>query len=125
MIAGVLQMASNLMFAVQAWAGHDILMLMATIGIENLAGGMGTAAFVAYLSSLCNVAYTATQYALLSSLMSVARTTFAAPGGWLALQLDWIGFFLVTTAAALPGLALLAWMQRRFPPPPAPRETSA
>ena len=112
---GLLQMLSNLMFAVQAVAGHDIGVLMLTISIENLSGGMGTAAFVAYLSSLCNVAYTATQYALLSSLMSVARTTFASPAGWIADQTDWVTFFLLTTVAALPGLLLLLWMTRRFP----------
>src|SRR3546814_16592193 len=77
-------MASNAVFALQAMVGHDTGMLMVTIGFENLSGGMGTAAFVAYLSSLCNVAYTATQYALLSSLMSVARTVLASPGGAVA-----------------------------------------
>lgn len=115
LVCGLLQMLSNLMFAAQAMAGHDIGMLMLTISIENLSGGMGTAAFVAYLSSLCNVAYTATQYALLSSLMSVARTTFASPAGWIADQTDWVTFFLLTTVAALPGLLLLLWMTRRFP----------
>ena len=60
------------------------VLLALTIGLENLAGGMGTAAFVAYLSSLCNVAYTATQYALLSSLMAAARTWLSTSAGWLA-----------------------------------------
>ncbi len=116
-VCGVLQMVSNAVFALQAVVGHDIVMLMVTIGFENLSGGMGTAAFVAYLSSLCNTAYTATQYALLSSLMSVARTTLASPAGWLAERFDWVGFFLLTTVAAIPGLLLLAWMSRRFPAP--------
>ena len=113
LIAGILQMASNAMFAVQAAMGSDLGLLFVTIGFENLAGGMGTAAFVAYLSSLCHVAYTATQYALLSSLMSFGRTLLSAPGGWLADQTDWITFFLLTTAAALPGLFLLLWIRRR------------
>lgn len=115
LVCGVLQAASNLVFALQAWIGYSMLMLMVTIASENLSGGMGTTAFVAYLSSLTNVAYTATQYALLSSLMAFARTLFASGGGWLADQMDWVSFFLVTTLAALPGLALLIWMLRTFP----------
>jgi len=110
---GLLQMFSNLMFAVQAMVGHDISMLAVTIAVENVAGGMGTAAFVAYLSSLCNIAYTATQYALLSSLMALARTALSAPGGALADSTSWVSFFLITTIAALPGLALLWWLIKR------------
>ncbi len=117
-VCGVLQMLSNLTFAVQAWAGHSVPMLTVTIGLENLAGGMGTAAFVAYLSSLCNVAYTATQYALLSSFMSVARTWLSSSGGWLADHMSWPEFFILTTAAALPGLVLL-WMLGRLQGRPA------
>ena len=115
LVCGVLQAASNLVFAVQAWVGYSVPMLMVTIAAENLTGGMGTTAFVAYLSSLTNVAYTATQYALLSSLMAFARTLLASGGGWLADQMDWISFFLLTTLAAVPGLALLIWMLRTFP----------
>ncbi len=111
-ICGALQLVSNLMFAVQAMAGADITLLALTIGLENLAGGMGTAVFVAYLSSLCNVAYTATQYALLSSFMVVARTWLSASGGAMAEWLDWVGFFLLTTGAAVPGLILLWWLGR-------------
>ncbi|MBB4314525.1 AmpG family muropeptide MFS transporter [Roseospira marina] len=115
LVCGVLQAASNLVFAWQAHVGADVNWLVVTIGVENLTGGMGTAAFVAYLSSLCNVAYTATQYALVSSLMSFARTFFSAGGGWLADHVDWVSYFLVTTVAAVPGLLLLLWMMRVFP----------
>jgi len=114
MICGVLQMLSNLMFALQAMVGYDIGMLMATIAVENITGGMGSAAFVAFLSSLCNVSYTATQYALLSSLAATARTMLSSSGGWLAENLGWVPFFLVTVAAAVPGLLLLAWLMRRL-----------
>lgn len=113
-ICGLIQMASNLVFVAQAWVGHDLTMLAVTISAENLAGGMGTAAFVAYLSSLCNVSYTATQYALLSSFMAQARTTLSAGGGFLAGSMGWVGFFLLTTAAAIPGLVLLLLLQRRI-----------
>lgn len=116
LFCGVLQALSNLVFAALAWVGYSVPMLVVTICVENLTGGMGTTAFVAYMSSLCNVAYTATQYALLSSLMATARTALAAGGGWLADQTGWVTFFLLTTAAALPGLLLLVWMMRRYPP---------
>jgi PAT family beta-lactamase induction signal transducer AmpG len=115
LICGVLQAASNLVFVVQAMAGADLSVFVVTMSVENLAGGMGTAAFVAYLSSLCNVAYTATQYALVSSFMAFTRTIFASGGGWLADRVDWVTYFLISTAAALPGLLLLLWMMRAFP----------
>jgi PAT family beta-lactamase induction signal transducer AmpG len=112
---GVLQAVSNLMYALQSVVGHDVAMLTVTIGIENFTGGMGSAAFVAYLSSLCNVAFTATQYALLSSLATVGRTTLSASGGWLSDQLDWVAFFSVTTLAAVPGILMVLWLMRKFP----------
>jgi MFS transporter, PAT family, beta-lactamase induction signal transducer AmpG len=114
---GILQMLSNLMFAAQALAGHDIVVLFATIGLENFSGGMGSAAFVAYLSMLCNLAYTATQYALLSSFMAFGRTALSSTSGWLAAHVDWVLFFAISTALALPGLLLLLWMMRRYPAP--------
>lgn len=115
LLAGVLQGASNLIFAWQATMGHSEPALALTISVENLCGGMATAVFVAYLSSLCNVAYTATQYALLSSFSAFARTLFSAGAGWLADHMSWVSFWIVTTLAALPGLMLLVWMMRRFP----------
>lgn len=111
-ICGILQMVSNLTFAVQAWVGYSIPMLTVTIGLENLASGMGTAAFVGYLSSLCHVSYTATQYALLTSFMSAARTWLSSSAGWLADSMSWAEFFVLTTFAAVPGLLLLAWLSR-------------
>ena len=113
-VCGVLQMISNLMFALLAVTGKDVTMLTLTIAVENLSGGMGTAAFVAYLSSLCNVAYTATQYALLTSFMAFGRTLLSSSGGWLADRMDWVSFFVVTTFAALPGLLLLFALAKRY-----------
>ncbi len=123
-LCGVLQMLSNLMYAAQVAAGHNLVALALTIGVENLTGGMGSAAFVAYLSGLCNIAFTATQYALLSSLAAVGRTTLSASGGAIADALGWTPFFLLSTAACLPGLALLLWImrgenRRRLPRPAA------
>jgi len=121
-ICGVLMALSNLVFVLQAMVGYDLWMLTATIAVENVTTGMGTTAFVAYLSSLCNVAYTATQYALLTSLMAFSRTIMSSGAGWLADRMDWISFFLVTTVAAVPGILLLVWMIRRFPPEDTPAE---
>jgi len=117
MIGGILQAGSNLAFAAQAWVGPELPMLFVTIGIENLTGGIGTIAFVAYLSGLCNIAYTATQFALLSSLMAFTRTVLASGGGWLADRIDWIDYFMLTALAAIPGLLVLMWLIRRVPVP--------
>jgi len=116
LVCGILQAASNLMFAWQAHVGADRLWLTATIAIENVSGGMGSAAFVAYISALCSLAYTGTQYSLLSSLAAIGRTVLAAQGGYVVEAVGWIDFFLLSTVAALPGLALLLWMMRRLPP---------
>ena len=109
---GLAQMLSNLMFAAQALVGADIGFLALTIGIENLSGGMGTVAFVAYISRLCSFEFTATQYALFSSLAAVGRTVISAGGGWLAVQLGWFWFFVASTICALPGLLVLLWLMR-------------
>lgn len=110
---GILQGASNLAYVWLAYAGHDIYVLMATISIDNISGGLGTAAFVAYLSSLCNVAYTATQYALLSSFMSLARDVFAATSGFVAAIMSWSAFFVLTTFMAVPALLILLYLAHK------------
>jgi PAT family beta-lactamase induction signal transducer AmpG len=115
-IGGVAQAASNLVFMAQASIGPSVPFLVVTVGIENATGGMATTAFIAYLSALCTVHYTATQYALLSSLMAFARTGFSSAGGWLADRMDWIAYFGLTTLAAVPGLLLLVYLARRAPP---------
>jgi PAT family beta-lactamase induction signal transducer AmpG len=108
-----------LVYIAQVQAGHDLTMLAVTITAENLTGGMGTAAFVAYLSSLCNLNYTATQYALLSSFMAQARTLLSGFAGVIQQEVGWTQFFLFTTAAAVPALLLLALLQRRAVAAPA------
>ena len=113
LVCGVLQNVSTLMYAALAMAGHDNTMLAVSIALENVTGGLGSAAFVAYLSRLCNLRFTATQYALLSSLAAVGRTMLAASGGYLADKLDWVLFFTLATFAGLPGLLVLLWLMRR------------
>jgi len=111
--AGVLQMLGNLLYIALVLAGHNNAMLAVSIFGENFTGGMASAAFVAYLSSLCNPAFTATQYALFSSLAAVPARFLAAPSGWLVDQFSWIPFFLLATLACLPSLFLLVWLRRR------------
>ena len=111
-VCGILQMLSNLMFLVQAQVGYDIEVLAAVIAVENLSGGMGTTAFVAYTSSLCNKRYTATQYALFSSLASVGRTWLSASSGWFVDSVGWINFFMLSTVIAIPGLMMLLLLRR-------------
>jgi PAT family beta-lactamase induction signal transducer AmpG len=102
-----LQAVSNLAYLVLAQAGKNYSFLVLTINIENFCAGLGTAAFVAFLMSLCNPRFSATQYALLSSLMAVSRDILVAPAGTLAKATGWPLFFLISIVAALPGLLLL------------------
>ena len=125
LICGVLQIGGTLMFVAQALAGHNMPMLMVTIAAENITSGMATSAFVAYLSSLCSQAYTATQYALLSSFMAFTRDVLSASAGWVADQVDWTGFFLISAGAAVPGLLVLLWMMKNYPPEEKPDSIAA
>lgn len=125
--AGVLAAASNFVFVWLAFAGHDLGALTAAIFVENFTSGLVSAAFVAYLSALCNLDFTATQYALLSSLAATGRTVLASSGGWLAEQLGWPLFFALTALAAVPGIWLAVSLAGLSAPatPPAPPAFSA
>jgi PAT family beta-lactamase induction signal transducer AmpG len=113
LVFGVLQSLGNLFYVVQALAGHNVWALALCVAAENLTAGMAGSALVAYISGLCNVAYTATQYALLSSLTAVGRTLFASASGKLADMFGWVDFFLLTTVVTLPALLILPWLMRR------------
>jgi MFS transporter, PAT family, beta-lactamase induction signal transducer AmpG len=108
-VFGILQAVSNLAYFVLAQVGQNYPLMVLSINIENFCAGLGTAAFVAFLMSLCNPRFSATQYALLSSLMAVSRDILSAPAGQIAENTGWPLFFLLTLFAALPGLALLPW----------------
>lgn len=97
------------------WEGYMAFASLAgSVGVENLATGIGGAAFVAYMSLLCgNRNYTATQYALLSSLSNQARITLSAPAGFAVAAVGWVWYYVIATLLALPGLALLWWLMRR------------
>ncbi len=113
-IGGIVQMASNLTFAWLAMVGTSVSALTVTIIVENFTGAIGTVIFVAYLSALCgNRAHTATQYALLTALAAVGRTTLASGGGFIAEYFGWVSFFVITALSAIPSLFLLWWLQLR------------
>jgi PAT family beta-lactamase induction signal transducer AmpG len=112
MIFGVLQGVSTLIFIILEFTGREIWALALVIGVENFSGGMGTAAYTALLMGLCNRNFTATQYALLSSLMAVSRYITGAPTGYLVDAVGWVMFFVICTALALPGLLLLVRYNR-------------
>jgi len=110
----VLMAVSNLSFTGLALAGHSTPMLALTIGFENFASGIGGVVVVAYLSNLCNLAYTATQYALLSALASIlGRLLTGTQAGALIDAVGYPVFYGLTTLIALPGVALFALMARR------------
>lgn len=112
LICGLFQLLSNLVFALQAYAGHNLSVLVLVIAVENITGGMGTAALVAYLSKLCNASFTATQYALLSSLTAVGRTFLSSPCGVIADSVSWPTYFGISTLVAIPGMLLLIYLMR-------------
>jgi len=114
-IFGIGQMLSTLGFAVLAGLPPSAAALAMVVALENLTGGMGTAAFVGFMGALTDRRFTATQYALLSSLMGIPRVLASAPTGWMATLLGWTGFFVLCALIALPGLVLLRWMQRLMP----------
>ncbi|MFN5011409.1 MAG: AmpG family muropeptide MFS transporter [Gammaproteobacteria bacterium] len=114
LLALVLMGLSNLSFAALAAAGHSNYGLAAAIGFENFASGYGGVVVVAYLSALCNLRYTAAQYALVSAAASVAgRLLTGTTAGALIESLGYVQFYLLTTLLAVPGVLLFWWMWRR------------
>jgi MFS transporter, PAT family, beta-lactamase induction signal transducer AmpG len=134
MVFGVLQLLSNLGFWWLAVSGKGVLPgtvlpafdwgfvklatptpvdggLLMVVAFENLSGGMGTAAFVAFMMGLCNQRFTATQYALLSAFASVGRVWVGPLAGVLAESIGWPTFFIISTVLALPALVMLWWMR--------------
>ena len=115
MAFGLLQAVSNLAYWLIAVSPKSIWLMGAAVGLENLCGGLGTAAFVGLLMALCRQRFSATQFALLSALSAVGRTYLAGPlTPPLVEHLGWPGFFLVTVVIALPGLLLLYLLRGRI-----------
>jgi MFS transporter, PAT family, beta-lactamase induction signal transducer AmpG len=107
LISGFMMMFSNVMFMILAATGNNYWMLVAAIATENLTSGIGLTVFTTYLSGLSSIAYTATQFALLSSFAGVGRTFMAGPAGIVAAKVGWFWFWGFTVVAAIPGMILL------------------
>ncbi len=106
-IALFAQMFSNLAFAYLAQIGYNVEALYITIFIENFSGGIGDAIFVAYLSMLCNIEFSATQYALLTSFATFARSVLSSSAGIFAIKFGWYKFFIFSTFLGLLSLLFL------------------
>jgi PAT family beta-lactamase induction signal transducer AmpG len=111
----VLSAATNLLFAWLATRGHDLGFLVFAVSADNLSAGIASSAFVAYLSGLTNVAYSATQYALFSSMMLLLPKYVAGWSGWAVDQYGYVSFFIGTALLGLPVL-LLVWLAARAQP---------
>jgi PAT family beta-lactamase induction signal transducer AmpG len=115
---GMLQAVTNLGFMFLALVGKNYALMVTAVGAENLCGGMGTAAFVALLMSLCDKRFSATQYALLSALSAVGRVYVGPASGFLVSAIGWAPFFFLTFVIALPGIGLLWLMREQLAPAP-------
>jgi MFS transporter, PAT family, beta-lactamase induction signal transducer AmpG len=109
---GVFQGVSTLTFYALANAGHSYPLMVASIAVENVCTGMGTAAFAAFLMSICDKRYTATQYALLTSFMALTRVVGGTPTGFMVKAIGWENFFLFCVVIMIPGLLLLTRFDR-------------
>ncbi len=114
-LSGVLVAVTNLLFSWLALIGHDLVWFTAAISLDNLAGGMAAAAFIAYLSSLTNISYSATQYALFSSIMALFPKFIAGFSGVLVDHLGYALFFAISALMGIPTLILIALAWRYTP----------
>jgi MFS transporter, PAT family, beta-lactamase induction signal transducer AmpG len=115
MAGALLSAATNLLFAWLATRGHDVPFLIAAISADNLAAGLASSAFIAYLSGLTNVAYSATQYALFSSAMLLLPKLLAGFSGVAVEAVGYTQFFIATAALGIP-VVLIVWLVARALP---------
>lgn len=113
LLCGVIHVVANFIFVVQAIVGYNLSLLVVTIAIENITAGMTAVSLVAFISSLCGGANTATSYALLSSIMAIGRTVLTSSSGLIANFLGWPLYFVFTSFIALPALLLIVWLMRK------------
>lgn len=109
---GILQGLSTAAFALLEFTGPQNWALAVTVMFEDVSSGMGNAAFIAFLSALTNKRYTATQYAILSSIATLGRNFFAGFSGDMVKGLGWVNFYYTCGVIAIPGLLMLFWMRR-------------
>lgn len=111
LLFGIIQALTNVLFLLLTFVGPNYPVMIMTIFLENLGGGLGTAAFMVLIMSLCNPQYTATQFALLSSLTAVGRVFVGPAAGFLVEIYGWAEFFVLTMIFSIPGLLLLWWLR--------------
>lgn len=114
LVFGVLQAVSNLAYMPLMWLGPDYLIAGIAVFVENFCGGMGAAAFVGLIMSLCNVRFSAFQYALLSSLSAVGRVFIGPLAGIIANDYGWTAYFMASLVLSVPGLLLLFLLKNRI-----------
>ncbi len=113
LLFGIVQALTNLLYSLLAATGKSTILMVVALGFDNFAGGMGAAAFVAFLMGLCDVRFSAFQYALLSALASVARNFLGPPAAYAVDAVGWSTFFVITFFTAIPGLILLVLLRRQ------------
>ena len=125
--AALVQMLSMGLYLALLHSGPWTPMLLAKVTLEGFAEALAQTTFLTYLSRLCSVQYTATQYALLSSMAPVAWRTLGGATGIMAETLGWQAFFAATILCAVPGILVMTYLMRRFPAglPPRPQPTAA
>ena len=113
LVGAIMVVLTNLLFVVLAVKGHDTFWLGVVIAADNMSAGIATAAFIAYLSSLTNISFTAIQYAIFSSLMTLLPKTIGGYSGGMVDQLGYQGFFIVATLLGLPAILLVLYLMQR------------
>ena len=112
LIFAVLQGVAILLFSILAGVGANLALLATAVGIENFTSGMASAAYMAFMAAQTNRRFTATQFAILSSLMGVPRVIFNSATGFMAAHLGWTMFFVACTLITIPGMVMLPWMRK-------------
>jgi PAT family beta-lactamase induction signal transducer AmpG len=114
LLGAVMVAATNLLFALMASVGPDLALLTVVISADNISGGLANAAFIAYLSSLTNRAYTATQYALFSSLMTLPGKFIGGFSGIIVDGYGYVSFFVYASAIGVPAVLLVLYLMQRI-----------
>ncbi len=114
LLFGALQAVTNLLYMGVSVAGHDMTVMVTAVALDNFFGAMGNTALVVFVMALCDKRFSAFQYALLSALAVLPRNVLGWPAGFLADDIGWTSFYLVTFFTALPGLFMMWWMRDRI-----------
>jgi PAT family beta-lactamase induction signal transducer AmpG len=107
---GILQMVSTFGYVILSWVEPNLILLCSVGSFESFCSGLGTAVFISYIALLTNIKFTGTQYALLSSFVSIPRTIFTSQTGFLVESIGWEYFFIFCTLIAIPGLILIRYL---------------